>query len=84
MSAGPDAPNAHQQIPTIKVPTLVIWGEADPWIPLADGQRFAREIAGAKLVTYPNIGHLPQEEVPVQSAGEVEAFLRQIYSVSQP
>lgn len=84
MRAGPDAPNAHQQIPTIKVPTLVIWGEADPWIPLADGQRFAREIAGAKLVTYPNIGHLPQEEVPVQSAGEVEAFLRQIYGVSQP
>ncbi|MEY3235053.1 MAG: hypothetical protein RL230_2324, partial [Pseudomonadota bacterium] len=54
MRAGPDVPTAYQQIPTITAPTLVIWGEADPWIPFADAKRFTQEIKGARLVAYPN------------------------------
>lgn len=65
----------HAAIPTITAPTLVLWGDQDPWIPLADGERFAREIAGARLIVYPGVGHLPQEEVAAQSAADVGAFL---------
>jgi pimeloyl-ACP methyl ester carboxylesterase len=84
MRAGPDAPTSYQQIPTITAPTLVIWGEADPWIPFADAKRFTQEIKGSKLVAYPNIGHLPQEEVALATAKEVEAFLQQVYPKPAP
>jgi pimeloyl-ACP methyl ester carboxylesterase len=84
MRAKPDQPNAYQSIPSIKVPTLILWGEEDPWIPLSDARRFAKEITGAKLVSYPGIGHLPQEEKPQETAQEVAAFLTQIYSSSKP
>jgi pimeloyl-ACP methyl ester carboxylesterase len=84
MRAGPDAPTSYQQIPTITAPTLVIWGEADPWIPFADAKRFTQEIKGSKLVAYPNIGHLPQEEVALATAKEVEAFLQQVYPKPTP
>jgi pimeloyl-ACP methyl ester carboxylesterase len=59
----------------IRVPTLVLHGEADPLIPVASGRRFAAAIPGAKLIIYPRVGHLPQVEIPAQSAGDVAAFL---------
>ncbi len=59
----------------LKVPTLVLHGEADPLIPLASGRRFAAAIPGARLIVYPKVGHLPQVEIPGQSAGDTAAFL---------
>lgn len=47
---------------TLAIPTLVIWGEQDRLIPLATGQRFAREIRGAKLQAIPGCGHDVQLE----------------------
>ena len=75
-----DQPEAYRAIPTIKVPTLVLWGQLDPWIPVADAARFGSEIAGAKVVTWPNVGHIPQEEVAGPSANEVDAFLTQVWA----
>ena len=57
------------------VSKAVLHGEADPLIPLASGQRFAAAIPGAKLITYPKVGHLPQVEIPARSAADVVAFL---------
>jgi pimeloyl-ACP methyl ester carboxylesterase len=79
LRAGPDDPDAFKSIPTIVAPTLILWGEQDPWIPLGDATRFAAEIKGATKVTYPQTGHLPQEERPAQTAAAVDAFLTQIY-----
>jgi pimeloyl-ACP methyl ester carboxylesterase len=31
---------------------------------------------GAKLITYPKVGHLPQIEIPQRSAADVAAFLK--------
>jgi pimeloyl-ACP methyl ester carboxylesterase len=59
----------------IRVPTLVLHGEADPLIPLDSGKRFAAAIPGARLVAYPKVGHMPQVEIPARSAGDVAAFL---------
>jgi pimeloyl-ACP methyl ester carboxylesterase len=50
----------------IAVPTLVIWGEADPWIPVARGVELADRIAGARLEILPDVGHLVQEDAPVE------------------
>ncbi|BBB10862.1 alpha/beta fold hydrolase [Sphingopyxis sp. FD7] len=42
---------------TIKAPTLVIHGEDDPLVPLAGGRDTANNIAGARLMTVPGMGH---------------------------
>jgi pimeloyl-ACP methyl ester carboxylesterase len=48
----------------ITAPTLVIWGEADPWLPAADGAELAERIPGARLALLPTAGHLVQEDHP--------------------
>lgn len=63
------------RIPDIGIPTLIIWGAADPWIPLANGERFHREIAGSQLLIIPRCGHVPQEEVPDVTADAITAFI---------
>lgn len=42
---------------TVKAPTLVIHGEADPLVPIAGGRDTAASIAGARLLTIPGMGH---------------------------
>ncbi|GAA3666601.1 alpha/beta hydrolase [Nonomuraea antimicrobica] len=41
----------------VRVPTLVLHGEADPLVPPAGGRATAAAIPGARLVTYPGMGH---------------------------
>jgi pimeloyl-ACP methyl ester carboxylesterase len=64
-----------QGLAAIHVPTLVLHGEDDHMIPLADGRAFAAAIPDATLITYPKVGHLPQVENPERSAADVAAFL---------
>lgn len=41
----------------VRVPTLVIHGEADPLVTLTGGQATAEAIPGARLLTFPGMGH---------------------------
>ena len=41
----------------LKVPTMVLHGEADPLVPVAGGRDTAASIPGAELVTVPGMGH---------------------------
>ncbi len=59
----------------IKVPTLILWGDADPLLEVASARKFAAAIPGSKLITYPQVGHLPQIEIPARSAAAVGEFL---------
>jgi pimeloyl-ACP methyl ester carboxylesterase len=52
----------------IAVPTLVVWGEHDPWIPAECGRELARRIPGARLEVLPAAGHLVQEDEPEELA----------------
>ena len=60
----------------VDIPAMIGWGGADPVTPLASGERLARETPGAKLTTWPGLGHYPQLEDPAQVADAVAAFLR--------
>jgi pimeloyl-ACP methyl ester carboxylesterase len=60
---------------TIEVPSLVLWGAKDRWIPPAHAAEFTRRIAGAKSVMYPELGHIPMEEAPERVLGDLKAFL---------
>jgi len=59
----------------LEVPTLILWGERDRLLPPALGERFARDIPGARLVLLEGLGHMPQEEDPGRSLAEVRRFL---------
>ena len=63
------------QIRELVQPTLVLWGDRDRLIPLQAGRQFAREIAGAKLVVFEGLGHLPHQEDPDRTVVEVLKFL---------
>jgi pimeloyl-ACP methyl ester carboxylesterase len=61
---------------TLRVPTLVINGADDILVPAENAQKFAAAIPGARLIVYPQTGHLPQIEIPARSAADVAAFLQ--------
>lgn len=50
------------QVKAVKAPTLVIWGREDGLTPLAMGEAFAHDIAGAQKVIIDKCGHVPQIE----------------------
>lgn len=48
----------------IEHPTLLIWGEDDPEIPLSHGRRLLEEIPTSRLIIFRDCGHMPMEEYP--------------------
>ena len=60
----------------LQIPTLVLWGEKDAWIPVADAYRFEEVLPRAELKVYPDAGHVPMEEWPQRTARDVSTFLR--------
>ena len=59
----------------ITAPALLVWGEKDGLIPFANAQDYLKAIPDVRLVSFPDLGHVPQEEDPAQSLVPVEAFL---------
>ncbi|WP_337186433.1 alpha/beta hydrolase [Phenylobacterium sp.] len=64
-----------QTFAAIRTPTLVMTGEQDALIPAAHSRGLAGAIAGAKLIVYPDGGHVPMEQLPDRSAADLRAFL---------
>ena len=63
------------KIKSLKLPTLILWGAKDRLIPPENGQNFARDIAGSKLVVFEALGHVPHEENVQVTLAEVLKFL---------
>jgi pimeloyl-ACP methyl ester carboxylesterase len=68
----------YSKVRSIESPTLIIWGEEDRWIPVADGYRFHKDIQGSKLVVLKNCGHAPQEEMPEVVSKLITDFINEI------
>jgi len=60
---------------SIQVPTLLIWGEKDAFIPISNSNDYLKVMPNAKRVSLPNIGHLPQEEQPSIGLQVLKEFL---------
>jgi pimeloyl-ACP methyl ester carboxylesterase len=69
------AHDASDLLDKITAPTLIIHGQDDPLMPYANGQYLAEHIKGAKLSTYPGVGHLPHIEATERFNREVIEFL---------
>ena len=62
-------------VKTIKRPTLIVWGREDGLVPLAEGERFQKDIAGSKLIVFDQCGHVPNFEKPGEFNAAVIKFL---------
>jgi pimeloyl-ACP methyl ester carboxylesterase len=56
--------------------TLVLWGAADPVLPVSVGEAVVRDLgADVELVSLPGVGHFVPEEAPGLAREIIEAFL---------
>ena len=63
-------------LPSIDVPTLLIWGERDVRSPLAVARQFKQAIQHAKLALIPDAGHVSNLEQPELFNEAVREFCR--------
>lgn len=59
----------------VRCPVSILWGERDPWIPVARGRMLHDRIAGSSFEALPDLGHLPQLEAPDLVATKLIAAL---------
>ena len=59
------------------MPTLLLWGERDPIIPVGHGRRAKERMPGSRLVTFAESGHFPQIDDPHGFATAVLEFLQE-------
>ena len=62
-------------LPTIAVPTLLLYGEEDQRSPLSVAKRMHEAIPGSSLVTLPDVGHMSNIEAPERFNAAVREFL---------
>ena len=63
------------KLAALGVPFLALWGEEDPFAPVAGAQRFAREVPGARVQVIPGTGHFVYEDAPETAAEALASFL---------
>jgi len=61
--------------PTISVPTLILWGEADKVLPPFLGEKLRKAIPNSRMEYIKFAGHIPQEEQPDAVISHIRAFL---------
>ena len=53
----------------------MIHGDDDPLVPVENGRHLAAGIAGAKLIVYEGVGHIPEVEVFERFNDDLVSFL---------
>ena len=56
-------------VKNIKRPTLIVWGREDGLVPLSEGERFHKDIAGSTMIVFDQCAHAPN----LEKAGEFNA-----------
>jgi len=67
--------DSSENLKTIQNPTLIMWGREDVWIPVHNARRFHQLIKNSILKIYPEVGHVPMEEIPEETALDLIEFL---------
>ncbi len=62
-------------MPSIKAPTLLIWGEDDTATPLSDAKKMERLIPDAGLVSFPGCGHYSFLDNPYLFGSVLKSFI---------
>jgi pimeloyl-ACP methyl ester carboxylesterase len=69
--------DARDVLPTVKTPTLVLCGTADPVVPLAHARAAHELISGSDFIALEGAGHVPVAEGHAEVPGHVQRFLRE-------
>lgn len=72
------ATDLRHVLPTIAVPTLLLYGELDARSPLTVGEELHAAIPGSQLVVLPGVGHACNFEAPERFNEAVRRFLRAV------
>ena len=59
--------NYTDRLNEIKIPTQILWGDNDAWIPVENAKLFAEKIPNVKVDIMKDTGHIPMEERPEES-----------------
>ncbi len=70
-----DTASLAAAVPSIRTPSLLVWGGADPVCPPAVGRELAAALPDAELHVLPGVGHTPAEERPDETAALLVDFL---------
>lgn len=66
---------SSEDLITIDKPTLLLWGKEDRVVSYTIGERLAKDLPNAKLITYEKAGHLLTEERPHDVFKEISGFI---------
>ncbi|MCA9954808.1 MAG: alpha/beta hydrolase [Anaerolineales bacterium] len=66
-----------EQLAAVTQPSLVITGDSDAVVPIADSERLANTLPNAEYAVLAKCGHVPQEECPAQFEDVVTSWLEQ-------
>jgi pimeloyl-ACP methyl ester carboxylesterase len=69
---------AYSRLAELRVPTLVIHGDSDRLVPVANGELLAARIPGAKCVILPSAGHLFYVDQPEATQAAIVEFLASV------
>jgi pimeloyl-ACP methyl ester carboxylesterase len=70
-----DVPQLTGRYRSIAIPVLIVRGEHDRIVKGWQGEQLHRQITGSRLVTIPDCGHNPHEELPGETFGVIREFL---------
>jgi pimeloyl-ACP methyl ester carboxylesterase len=70
-----DSDEIIAKLPSIKVPSLILWGKEDGVIPLIVGELLAQALPHSTLEVIQQCGHIPQEEKPIETIASISRFM---------
>ena len=76
-------PVVRERLPTLKMPTLIMWGERDPLFPVSQAYAAHKAIPGSKLHIFPRCGHVPPVENPSEFNEKLFEFLKETIEPSK-
>jgi pimeloyl-ACP methyl ester carboxylesterase len=65
----------REELAEVKIPTLIVWGDADPLVGVSHAKELESLISGSRAVVYERTGHVVQAERPERFNADVEEFL---------
>jgi pimeloyl-ACP methyl ester carboxylesterase len=68
-------PAYAERLNEITAPTLILWGALDQLVYVTAAETFAERIPDTDVVILEDVGHIPMEEAPEETANAVKRFL---------
>jgi pimeloyl-ACP methyl ester carboxylesterase len=81
----PPGPSPAELLPRVKVPLLVLWGDADPWTPVTGAKIYEQLVKSqpVKVVAIPDTGHCPHDDRPDIVNPLILEWLEELFSANK-